>query len=228
MGGVIVMGNLNTLTNSSLILYNNTLKRYGYVKQQEVEKLLLLTFLFNIVNASDYFYTYNNTTSSFELDTNRIQNTNLIFKQISMCLNNSSCIIQDILIDDISIPDPENPEPPSGDNPVVEYTFDGGISWFRAPEIGVKSYEVTFDEIPNIDVCGWRFPPEYTLYDFKIYSNSSWVLENYIDEESTQDRWNVYVGEHDDNKYFYWHEVNSQGRPGRIYSQVKYRFKLTL
>ena len=91
MGGVIVMGNLNTLTNSSLILYNNTLKRYGYVKQQEVEKLLLLTFLFDIVNASDYFYTYNNTTFSFELDTNRIQNTNLIFKQISMCLNNSSC-----------------------------------------------------------------------------------------------------------------------------------------
>ena len=220
------MGNLTTLTNSSLTLYNNTLKKYGYVKQQEVEKLLLLTFLFDIVNDSDYFYSYNNNLEVFELDRNKVNNVNLIFKQISMCLNNSSCIIQDILLDDITIPNPENPEPPIDDSPVVEYTFDGGISWFRVPTIGVNSYEVMFDEIPTIDLCGWRFPPEYTLYDFKIYSNNSWVTENYVDENDTSDRWNVFVGETDDNKYFYWHEVNSQGRPGRIYSQVRYRFKL--
>lgn len=222
------MGNLNTLTNSSLRLYNDTLKRYGYVKQQEVEKLLILTFLFDIVNASDYLYTYNNETLTFDVNQQLLNTTNLQFKMISNCLNNTSCIIQDTISESINVPNPENPEPPSGDHPVVEFTFDGGISWFRAPEIGLRHYEVTFDSIPNIDVCGWRFPPEYTLYDFKIYSNNSWVLEDYIDEESTKDRWNVFVGERDDNKYFYWHEVNSQGRPSQIYSQVKYRFKLTL
>ena len=221
------MGNLNSLTNSSLILYNDTLKRYGYVKQSEVEKLLVLTFLFDIVNDSDYLYQYNDETNLFELNTTLYNSVNYTFKLISMCLNNSSCIIQDTISEDITISNPIDPEVP-GDQPVVEYTFDGGISWFRVPEIGVRTYEITFDGIPNIDVCGWRFPPEYTLYDFKIYSNNSWVLENYINEGSTTDRWNVFVGENDDNKYFYWHEVNSQGRPNVIYSEVKYRFKLML
>ena len=220
------MGNLNTLTNSSLILYNDTLKKYGYVKQQEVEKLLVLTFMFDIINDSDYLYSYNEETNAFEINQDLYNITNYNFKRLSMCLNNSSCIIQDIIVDNLEVPDPENPEPPVSDNPLVEYTFDGGISWYRAPEIGVRSYEVTFDEIPDINVCGWRFLPEYTLFDFKIYSNNSWVLENYISEESTQDRWTVSLGELEDYKYFYWTEVNSQGRPGRIYSQVKYRFKL--
>lgn len=219
------MGNLNTLTNSSLRLYNDTLKKYGYVKQQEVEKLLILTFLFDIVNNSDYLYTFNNDTEVFEIDQELLTTTNYNFKRISMCLNNTSCIIQDTIIDNLEVPNPEVPEPP-GNNPIVEYTFDGGISWYRAPEIGVRSYEVVFDEIPTIDMCGWRFAPEYTLFDFKIYSNSSWVTENYVDENDTSDRWNVFLGQLEDYKYFYWHEINSQGRPGRIYSQVRYRFKL--
>ena len=77
------MGNLNTLTNSSLRLYNDTLKRYGYVKQQEVEKLLILTFLFDIVNASDYLYTYNNETLTFDVNQQLLNTTNLQFKMIS-------------------------------------------------------------------------------------------------------------------------------------------------
>ena len=143
-----------------------------------------------------------------------------------MCLNNTSCIIQDTISENLTIPTPENPDPPVSDSPLIEFTFDGGISWYRATEIGVRSYEVVFDSIPNIDVCGWRFSPEYTLTELKIYSNNSWVYENYISEESTQDRWNVFVGLNDGIKYYYWHEVNSQGRPNQIYSQVKYRFKL--
>ena len=221
------MGNLNTLTNSSLRIYRDTLRRYGYVKQQEVEKLLVLTFLFDIVNNSDYLYKYNDSTEMFEIDTTLNSTINYNFKQISMCLNNTSCIIQDSITENIEVPDPTDPVIP-GESPLVEYTFDGGISWYTAPTIGYKSYEVIFDSIPDIDRCGWRFSPEYTLYDFKIYSNGSWVNEDYVDEESTLDRWNVFVGLNDGIKYFYWHEVNSQGRPNQIYSQVKYRFKLML
>lgn len=222
------MANLNTLTFASSNTYKSILRKFGYVKPNESTKLLLLDFLFDLSTDSNYLYKYNIESQSFQIDTTLANNLNNIVQNVSFCLMNHSCLINDSVTETIL------PNPPDGggvvppiDNPDVEFTFDGGVSWHIAKKIGIRSYEVVFEGIPTINVCGWRFPSDYSLTEFKIFSNGEWAQEVYYGENSPSDRWNVYIG-NDDIKYFYWNEVNSQGRPGVIYKQVKYRFNLTL
>lgn len=221
------MANLNTLTFASSNTYKSILRKFGYVKPNESTKLLLLDFLFDISTDSSYVYIYNEESQSFQIDTTLANNLNNLVQNTSFCLMNHSCLINDSVTETVlpNPPDDGGVIPPV-DNPDVEFTFDGGVSWYTTTKIGIRSYEVSFNGIPTIDVCGWRFPSDYHIIDFKIYSNGNWTLENYQGENSTTDRWNVYIG-NDDMKYFYWHEVNSQGRPGVIYQAVKYRFNLT-
>lgn len=217
------MANLNTLTFASSNTYKSILRKFGYVKPNESTKLLLLDFLFDISTDSDYVYIYNLESDSFQIDTTIANNLNNLVQNVSFCLMNHSCLIND------SVTETVMPSPPEGgpvDSPDVQFTFDSGVSWYPARKIGIRMYEVEFAGIPNIDVCGWRFPPEYHIIDFKIYSNGNWTPEVYYGENDTHDRWNVYDG-NDDMRYVYWHEVNSQGRPGVIYQTVKYRFNLT-
>lgn len=221
------MANLNTLTFASSNTYKSILRKFGYVKPNESTKLLLLDFLFDISTDSDYIYIYNLESNSFQIDTTIANNLNNLVQNVSFCLMNHSCLIND------SVTETTVPDPPDGggvvppiSNLYVEFTFDGGVSWYPATKLGIRSYEVVFEGIPTIDTCGWRFHSDYHVTDFKIYSNGTWAPEVYYGEDDTHDRWNVYIG-NDDIRYFYWHEVNSQGRPGVIYKQVKYRFNLT-
>lgn len=220
------MANLNTLTFASSNTYKNMLDKFGYVKDKDAAKLLVLDFLYELSTDTDYVYVYDSETQQFTIDLIRLQNLNNIIHNLTFCLMHTSCLINDS-VTEVIIPEISGGgvTPPT-DNPDVEFTFDGGISFHNATKIGVRHYQVEFAKIPTVMTCGWRFPSDYTLTDFQIYSNGNWVPEVYSGEDSVTDRWNVAIGM-DDKKYFYWDEYNSQGRPGVIYNPVRYRFKLT-
>ena len=223
------MANINTLTFASSNTYQNILNRFGYIKDTEAVKLLVLDFLFDLSTESDYVYKYSIEDQKFQADPLLTNFVKEVLYKTTDCLMRTSCLIND-MVSEVNFPDPPTggggTEPPI-DIPAVEYTFDGGVTWFKALAIGHRQYEVVFEGIPTVMTCGWRFSSGYSLTDFQIYSNSAWVPEVYYGETSNKDRWEVFVGT-DERKYFYWNERNSQGRPGVIYGTVKYRFRLTI
>ena len=72
------MGELDELTFQALERYFSVLEKVGYVKQKDVDKLILLTFLYDIVENYSYYIT--------EDDYNMIND-------IIACLYGSSCLI---------------------------------------------------------------------------------------------------------------------------------------
>ena len=72
------MGNLDELTFQALERYFSVLEKVGYVKQKDVDKLVLLTFLQDIIEHYSYYIT--------EDDYNMINS-------IIVCLYGSSCLI---------------------------------------------------------------------------------------------------------------------------------------